>query len=113
VRKINKIDEFYLRKRTLEDLKDKLEHYSLFTVEVKSGTEREEALVIKFHSVYHALDQGHRKVMYWKLREMLIDDVREELSKKLVKVLEKELEELKKEIRKDFNLEEGSKRKGD
>ena len=101
MRKINKIDEFYLRKKTLEDLKGKLEHYSLFTVDVNSN---EGSLIIKFHTVYNALDQGHRAVMYWKLREMFIDDVREELSKKLVKVLEKELEELKEEIRKDFEL---------
>ena len=109
VRKINKIDEFYKKKGTLEEIERKLKHYELYCVDVSESSAHIQ-LDIKFVDVFRSIDKKHLTELHWRLKRML-EDVRKELSTKIVNELEEELEKLKKDIQEDFNL--GGKKKDD
>ena len=104
--KINKVDEFYKKRTTLEEINRKLKNgYPIYVVNVLEGVEPVK-IEISLKDVYQSIDKDHFKAICWRLKRMFEDNVRKELAKLVVNELTEELVKIKDQIKKDFDLEE-------
>lgn len=105
---MNKVDEFYEKRITLEEINRKLvSGYSIYTVSVLQAVEPVK-IEISLPDVFQSINKDHFLSICWRLKRMLGDDVRKEITAKVVKELTEELEEIKRQVKMDF-LEEGEK----
>lgn len=102
---MNKVDEFYEKRTTLEEVNRKLSGHPLYVVGVLQAVEPVK-IEISLHDVFRSIDKDHFVAICWRLKRMFEDDVRKEITAKVISELTEELEKIKKQVKIDFLEEE-------